>query len=219
MTGQNRSSAVMQQRAEPHDSLDDFPTPPWATRALCEWLVAGAGNDWDAGGLSDLIAREPAANRGHMARVLGEYFAAVEAADVHDYGAGYAVRDYLIGPLPAAVHWTITNPPVPPGRAVHPARPGHLTPRRRGDRALCVPGGCRALPRPVQCLAAQRHPAIHGARGDAQGAVVRQGQHGNGLLLDRLAQGFHWVAPCRRRLERDGDYPVTPSAPIEGVMQ
>jgi hypothetical protein len=35
---QNRSSAVMQQRSEPHDSLDDFPTPPWATRALCVWL-------------------------------------------------------------------------------------------------------------------------------------------------------------------------------------
>ena len=35
---QNRSSAVMQQRSEPHDSLDDFPTPPWATRALCQHL-------------------------------------------------------------------------------------------------------------------------------------------------------------------------------------
>jgi hypothetical protein len=38
---QNRSSAVMQQRSEPHDSLDDFPTPPWATRALCEFLRDG----------------------------------------------------------------------------------------------------------------------------------------------------------------------------------
>ncbi len=35
---QNRSSAVMQQRSEPPDSLDDFPTPPWATRAICEFL-------------------------------------------------------------------------------------------------------------------------------------------------------------------------------------
>lgn len=34
----NRSTAVMQRRVEPLDSLDDFPTPPWATRALCEWL-------------------------------------------------------------------------------------------------------------------------------------------------------------------------------------
>lgn len=39
-SAQNRSSAVMQQRAEPHNSLDDFPTPPWATKAtqMClEW--------------------------------------------------------------------------------------------------------------------------------------------------------------------------------------
>ena len=73
---QNRSSAVMQQRAEPHDSLDDFPTPPWATRALCEWLGPEA--------LADMTCREPAANRGHMVRPLREYFAHVEASDVHD---------------------------------------------------------------------------------------------------------------------------------------
>ena len=33
---QNTSHAVMAQRIEPHDSLDYSPTPPWATRALCE---------------------------------------------------------------------------------------------------------------------------------------------------------------------------------------
>ncbi|MGH8525505.1 MAG: SAM-dependent methyltransferase, partial [Gammaproteobacteria bacterium] len=31
---QNTSHAVMAQRLEPKDSFDDFPTPPWATRAL-----------------------------------------------------------------------------------------------------------------------------------------------------------------------------------------
>ena len=36
--GPNRTSAVMQSRREPHDSLDDFPTPPWGTRALLERL-------------------------------------------------------------------------------------------------------------------------------------------------------------------------------------
>jgi site-specific DNA-cytosine methylase len=48
MSGPNTSPAVMQQRHEPHNSLDDFPTPPWATRALCERL----------GDLSGLTARE-----------------------------------------------------------------------------------------------------------------------------------------------------------------
>ena len=77
---QNRSSAVMQQRSEPHDSLDDFPTPPWATRALCEWLVANwcqERSDW-----ASFTCREPAANRGHMVRPLREYFGQVLASDL-----------------------------------------------------------------------------------------------------------------------------------------
>lgn len=36
MSGQNTSSAVMQQRRVPRAGLDFFPTPPWATRALFE---------------------------------------------------------------------------------------------------------------------------------------------------------------------------------------
>lgn len=103
---QNRSSAVMQQRHEPHDSLDDYPTPPWATRALCEFV----SQDWP---LNEMSVREPAANRGHMVRPLFEYFGHVMASDVHDYGAGYLVRDYLFGPDDHfdRTDWTITNPP------------------------------------------------------------------------------------------------------------
>lgn len=101
---QNISTAVMQRRVEPHDSLDDFPTPPWATRALCNWLL-----DNTAGPL--LSCREPAANRGHMVAPLREYFAKVDAFDVFDYGAGFPVVDYLFGPPPKKVDWTITNPP------------------------------------------------------------------------------------------------------------
>ena len=77
---QNRSTAVMQRRAEPHDSLDDFPTPPWATRALCEWLQHEVAVDDED--LRSLTCREPAANRGHMVRPLREFFGAVEGADV-----------------------------------------------------------------------------------------------------------------------------------------
>jgi hypothetical protein len=36
---QNTSHAVMAQRAEAKDSLDNFPTPPWATRALIEHVL------------------------------------------------------------------------------------------------------------------------------------------------------------------------------------
>jgi hypothetical protein len=103
--GQNRSSAVMQQRKEPHDSLDDFPTPPFATRAVLEWM--------DANGLISRhhVVREPCANRGYMVRPLEEYFTTVLPADIHDYGFGYPVDDYLFGPDQFGVDWTFMNPP------------------------------------------------------------------------------------------------------------
>ena len=101
---QNTSSAVMQQRSEPHTGLDDFPTPPWATRALCEMFFPFRSSQVQS-------VREPAANRGHMVKPLREYFGRVEASDIHDYGAGFPVQDYLSGPPPDYTDWTITNPP------------------------------------------------------------------------------------------------------------
>jgi hypothetical protein len=110
---QNTSSAVMQRRSEPHDSLDDFPTPPWATRALCRYLqgLSDEQTGWSGPQLSQMSVREPAANRGHMVRPLQEFFGRVEASDIHDYGAGFPVQDYLFGPPPPRTDWTITNPP------------------------------------------------------------------------------------------------------------
>lgn len=105
MKGQNRSAAVMQQRQEARDALDDFPTPMWATRAVCARLQT-LGVD-----LAGLTVREPCANRGYMVRPLSEFFGSVEASDVHDYGAGFEVLDYLFGHLPERVDWTFMNPP------------------------------------------------------------------------------------------------------------
>jgi hypothetical protein len=77
---QNTIHAVMAQlheppvqRHEPPDSADDFPTPPWATRALVEHVL---GRD-SVRGMSCL---EPACGRGHMARALREYFGDVVAS-------------------------------------------------------------------------------------------------------------------------------------------
>lgn len=103
---QNTSSAVMQQRAEPHDSLDDFPTQPWATRALCEFIAR-----YSSRRLGDMIARDPCANRGHMVRPLQEYFAEVDASDVHDYGLGCRQADFLFPEPIDDVDWTFINPP------------------------------------------------------------------------------------------------------------
>jgi len=100
---QNVSSAVMAQRQEARDALDDFPTPPWATRALCEFLHGQFR-------IKGQSVWEPAANRGYMVRPLSEYFDIVYASDVHNYGAGFDVRDFLF-PADRKFDWIITNPP------------------------------------------------------------------------------------------------------------
>src|SRR5690242_15669255 len=99
---QNTSHAVMAQRAEPNDSLDFFPTPPWATRALCEYLRACDPL------LSAKTCWEPACGEGHMARPLSEYFELVYSSDVHPYGFG-AQRDFLFPGDDPLFDWIITN--------------------------------------------------------------------------------------------------------------
>jgi hypothetical protein len=100
---QNTSHAVIAQRVEAADSPDDFPTSPWATRALVERVLE------DRAALTTMLCLEPACGAGHMAEVLKEYFHAVTGADAYYYGY---VRDFLTYPYEAnACDWVITNPP------------------------------------------------------------------------------------------------------------
>jgi hypothetical protein len=206
---QNRSSAVMQQRSEPHDSLDDFPTPPWATRALCEWLRARW--TWI---LENSTAREPAANRGHMAAPLSEYFASVEASDVHDYGAGFPVLDYLWGPIPSPVDWTITNPPFKLAeqfiaRALASSQCGVAM----IVRAAFLEGQGRfkrlfSIDPPNYVLQFTERVVMHKGRLAPEGSTATAyawlvWEEGNDSQTE-----LHWIAPCRKQLERDGDYPM-----------
>lgn len=210
MSGQNRSSAVMQQRSEPHKSLDDFPTPPWATRALCEWLQRRGE------GIEDFNVREPAANRGHMARPLAEYFRRVEASDVHDYGAGYPVRDYLFGSDPEPVHWTITNPPFRLaeefiermartsefGFAVI-VRSAFLESVGRYERLFRVNPPSHVLQFAERVVMHKGRLAPEGSTATAYCWLVwMDGGYDEGLTH------FDWLAPCRKRLERPSDYEV-----------
>lgn len=120
----NTSTAVVQRRIEPADSLDDFPTPPWAVRALTERLDI-LPCDW---------VWEPTCNRGHMVRGLGDAFdARIVASDIAVYDAwhGGAIEpqyaDFLFRGSEAAAcrdawdevadrpflvpEWIIANPP------------------------------------------------------------------------------------------------------------
>lgn len=82
--------AVMQNRRDPIDSLDFFPTPPWATRALCEIVLPRLGVS-----LAGKVVWDPAAGEGHMAKVLAEYAGLVVHSDVHDYGIGSQIGSFV----------------------------------------------------------------------------------------------------------------------------
>lgn len=103
-TFENR--AVVARRHEPPNSLDFFPTPPWATRALVNdvlmrrHMLQRHHNIW-----------EPACGEGHMAATLQEFSDhPVIATDVFDYGYG-VVDDFIHGSRPISTDWIITNPP------------------------------------------------------------------------------------------------------------
>lgn len=105
----NTSHAVRAQRHEALDSLDDFPTPPWATRLFLREVLEPR-----FGSLAGLTAWEPACNRGYMARPMAESFARVHTSDIADYGwlGQERVADFLTGePVAEPVDWIITNPP------------------------------------------------------------------------------------------------------------
>ena len=209
---QNTSHAVMAQRIEPADSADDFPTPPWATRALLEHVMRDKGN------LKRMSCLEPACGAGHMAKVLKEYFGDVRCSDAFDYR--YApVRDFIARPYEAnAVDWVITNPPFRLAeefvlRGLVVARRGVAILARtvflesvgRYDRIF------RSSPPAKFAQFVERVPMVKG-RLDSK-ATTATGYAW--LVWDKAhksAPEVVWIPPCRRVLEKRDDYlPVVPS--------
>jgi hypothetical protein len=196
----------MAQRAEPKDSPDDFPTPPWATRGLIEHILD------DKGALASQVCLEPACGAGHMAKVLKEYFGEVRAADAFHYGYG-PVRDFLTFPYEAgAVDWVITNPPF------RLAEEFVLRAQRVAKRGVAI------LARTVFLESSGRYQAIFRDMPPTRFAqFVERVPMVKGRLDEKAstATGYAWlvwekdvitvprlmwVPPCRRKLERKGDY-------------
>lgn len=202
---QNTSHAVMSQRVEAHDSLDHFPTPPWATRALCEWLIGHSGKS-----LKSSSVWEPACAEGHMSLPLAEYFREVYSSDVCDYGFGQRA-DFLFPPIFRA-DWIITNPPF---------RLGEQFAQTAIKRAGC---GVALLVRTAFLESADRFHSLYSVSPPLhilqfvervpmfKGRLDRHGSTATSycwLVWRRNAWDstrFHWLAPCRKRLERDSDY-------------
>lgn len=205
---QNTSHAVMAQRVEAHDSLDFFPTPPWATRALCRFLNVGDGH-----GTAGKSCWEPACGLGHMTRPLSEFFDVVYASDVHDYGHG-AVRDFLWPGDEPTFDWIVTNPPFRLGMefaltAIERAgygvallvRTSFLEGGERFERLFS-----RHKPRAILQFC-ERVPMVKGRldRG-ASSATAYCWVVWTTVPPWPSAPAFVWIPPCRKALERPEDY-------------
>ncbi len=211
MTG--LSTAVAARRRVAPDSLEYFPTHPWATRALCETAVD----------LRGATVWEPACGEGHMARPLAEYASRVVASDIFDYGVGATVFDFLAlagagdllsaAPPVADPDWIITNPPF--GKLEKFLMIG-LAQARRGvailGRAGMLEGAGRYnriyLPFSGHwtfCQFVERVPM-------REGKLVRKASTATAygwLVIDKVQPRptpFMHIPPCRARLERDEDY-------------
>lgn len=212
---QNTSHAVMAQRHEAHDSLDFFPTPPWATRALCGEVLWPSGVDHQK-----QTVWEPACGIGSMAKPLGEYFRRVYTSDINDYSAVFPqqerVTDFLFPYSQSAcinaqgVNWIITNPPF---------RLGEQFVRRALDIAET---GVAMLVRTAFLESAERYKLYQ----DHPPSIVAQFVERVPMVkgrLDRKASTatsycwivwkrgesdtrMRWIRPCRKDLDRDSDW-------------
>jgi hypothetical protein len=195
----------MQQRHEAHDSLDDFPTPPWAVRALMKQFL------WSRANLSGLIW-EPTCNRGYMARPLREQYSNVLATDIHDYGWSGQDRvcDFLFEPKPEGLEWVFANPPfrlaqefILHALAMKPVGVVMIV------RTSFLEGGERYRelfskhPPAIVAQFVERVPMVKG-RHDPEASTATSYA---GILWHGKSRktAFEWIPPCRRQLQKPSD--------------
>lgn len=202
---QNTSHAVMSQRVEERDSLDNFPTPPWATRALVEHVIRK-----DVSGHSCL---EPACGAGHMSKVLKEYFGKAQSSDIAPYGYG-DIKDFLKYPFASnSVDWVITNPPF---RLAEDFVLKALSVAREGVCMLTRTVFIESVGR-YSRLFSQHKPLYFAQFTErvpmVKGRLDRKASTATGycwLVWDAKTScrttEVVWIPPCRKLLERDDDY-------------
>lgn len=201
---QNTSHAVMAQRIEAKDSLDDFPTPPWATRALLENVIGP-----DKKGFNCL---EPACGAGHMAKPLSEYFKEVKSQDIADYNFG-EIKDYLTYSPNKKWDWVITNPPF---RLAESFIDQALSMSKEGCAFLVRTTFVESIGRynrlfsktPPTMVAqfVERVPMVKG-RLDKKASTATGYCWLVWLNKTTSSSEMVWIPPCRRKLEFDFDYP------------
>jgi len=207
---QNLSHAVMSQRIESRDSADDFPTPPWATRALFEHVINGKFSKHHS-------ALEPACGRGYMSNVITEYVGSVESRDKFDYGFGQK-SDFLNNEETKNFDWIITNPPFKDAESfilksldicnvgcAFLVRTVFLESVGRYNRLFSK------FPPSAFAQFVERVPMVKG-RLDSKASTAT----GYAWLVWHKtadsATNVVWIPPCRRALERRFDYPTLDNA-------
>lgn len=110
-----RAANVMNERHQAAESLDYFPTPPWATRGLLHEVLLPLRLSRPLG---DCIARDPCVGGGHMIQPLREVFKRVDFSDVHDWGINPPIRDFTFETIESLradgerrPDWIFCNPP------------------------------------------------------------------------------------------------------------
>lgn len=215
-------TSVMARRVEPHDSLDDFPTQPWGTRALVEHVLiphsVKLGRAW-----------EPACNRGHMAQPLREYFDSVHASDIFDYGEEWSGQERVVdflwpnseSPKIARhpVDWIISNPPFKLAE--------QFIARGRGLATV----GCAMLVRTSFLEGVGRYERLYNVTPPSiiaqfverlpmvKGRIDRKVSTATSYawlvwIKDCAPRPFQWIPPCRARLDRDSDWPQAIDTPV-----
>ena len=204
---QNTSHAVMSQRAEPRHSLDDFPTPPWATRAFVESVLLDDGTD----SLGRVL--EPACGRGHMAAALSEYSQEVISIDIHPYGYG-SICDYLKKPIEIGeFDWVITNPPF---RLAEEFILKSIPVARQGVAMLVRTVFIESIGR-FERLFSQHPPSVVAQYVErvpmVKGRLDRKASTATGYCWcvwqkshQDMPTKLRWIPPSRKRLERNSDY-------------
>ncbi len=229
MSKQNRSTAVMQRRsAAAPDTLDYFPTPPWATRALLRFLKSAEMSAICGGRqypLELMSAWEPACGELHMSKVLKETFPVVRASDVFDYG-GHEVIDFLsTGFTEPDVDWVFSNPPFKLAQEfIELARRKAKVGTAMLLRGAFLEGQDRyrelfALDPPTVCLQFVERVCMLEKRlvraGEIDPFAIKPGTKVSSataymwfVWIDGFSDSrIRWIPPCRKELERPGDYP------------
>lgn len=196
--GVKTNNGFMASRGKSTDDLDFYPTPPWATRALCENIGKSL--------LKMCACWEPACGDGDMVRPLSEYFREVDGTDI---ASGH---DFLKDTPYVHYDWIITNPPFKLAqkfceRARYYAKFGAAMlvrtaflegQQRYRDLFSCVP--------PTTIFQFTERVPIFKGRLDPDGSTAASYcwvvWHKNGAP----GTTFRWIPPCRKRLERESDY-------------